>query len=71
MQKFLFWKSLKFDVDLKNARSKWQKVFCSWDKSILIGCIKLSLLRREYLSAVVDLLTNSLNTLHVTQSDFF
>ena len=36
-----------------------------------IGWIKLSLLRGEKLSSAVNVLINSLKTLHVTKSDFF
>ena len=36
-----------------------------------IGCVKLSLLRREYLSSAVDVLTNSYKALHLTKTDFF
>ena len=38
---------------------------------IWIGCIKLSLLRREYLSSAVNVLTNSPIIFHVTKRDFF
>ena len=68
---FFFWKGSKFDADMKNAQNSSENVFCFWGKSIWIGCIKLSLLRREYLSSDVAVLTNSLKTLHVTKSDFF
>ena len=67
----VFWKCSKFNVDLKNAQNNSEKVFCLWHKFIWIGCIKFSLLRREYLSSAVGVLTNSLKTLHVTKSDFF
>ena len=33
--------------------------------------VKLSLLRREYLSSAVNVLTNSYKALHLTKSDFF
>ena len=48
-----------------------EKVFCFWDNSILIGCVKLSLLKSEYLSSAVNVLTNSLKILHSTKRDFF
>ena len=41
------------------------------DNSICIGSVKLSLLRIEYLSLAVNVLTNSLKILHITQRDFF
>ena len=34
-----------------------KKAFCFGDNSIWIGCVKLSLLRREYLSSAVNVLT--------------
>ena len=35
------------------------------------GCFKLSLLRREYLSSAVNVLTSSYKALHLTKTDFF
>ena len=45
-------------------------MFCSWDKSVWIVCIDLCLLITEYLSSAVNVLRKSLETLHVTKSDF-
>ena len=47
-----------------------KKKFCLWDKFIWIGCVKLSLLRREYFSSAVNVLTNSFKILHNTKRDF-
>ena len=66
----LFWKCSKFNVDFENALKDLEKVFRFWDKSIWIWCIKLSLLRRQYLSSAVNVLTNSLKILHITRRDF-
>ena len=63
-------KCTKFNVELKNAEKYSEKVFCFWDNSLWIGCVKLSLLRREYLSSAVNVLTNSLKILHSTNLDF-
>ena len=41
-----FGKCLKFNIDFKNARKNWKKVFCFWDNCIWIVCVKLSLLSR-------------------------
>ena len=71
MRVIFFWKCWKFDLDLKNVKIISQKVFCFSDKCVWIRCIKMSLLRREYLSWAVNVLTNSLKTLRVTKSDFF
>ena len=48
-----------------------QKAFCFWDNCVGIGCVKLSLLRREYLSSAVNVLTNSYKALRLTKTDFF
>ena len=66
-----FWKCSKFKVDFENATKNWEKAFCFWDNCVRIGCIKLSLLRREYLSSGVNVLTNSYKALHLTKTDFF
>ena len=71
MRVILFWKCSKFDVDLKNGNENWGKVFSFSDKSIWLVCIELSLLRREYLSSTVNVLTKSLKTSQVSNSDFF
>ena len=44
---------------------------CFGDNSVRIGCVNLSLLRREYLSSAVNVLTNTYNALHLTKTDFF
>ena len=36
-----------------------------------LGCLKLSLLIREYLSSPVNMLRNILKTLHITKIHFF
>ena len=47
------------------------EIFFSFsDISISIGCVKLSLLTREYLSSAVNVLTNNLKTLHITRRNF-
>ena len=53
-------KCSKFNVDFKTAEENWVKVFCLCYNCIWICCIKLSLLRREYLSSEVNVWTNSL-----------
>ena len=47
------------------------KKICFCDKYIWIVYIEFSLLRREYLSSAVNALTKSLQSLHITASDFF
>ena len=43
--------------------------FC--DNGVRIGCVNLSLLRREYFSSAVNVLTNTDKALHLTKTDFF
>ena len=45
----------RFEKYTKNL----ENVFCFWDKCTWIGCIKMSLLRRKYLSWAANVLTNS------------
>ena len=42
---------------------------CFWDNGVRIGCVKLSLLRREYLPSAVNVLTNPYKALHLTETD--
>ena len=52
-------------------KKKIRKSFLFRDSCVQIGCVKLSLLRREYLSSAVNVLTNSYKALHLTKTDFF
>ena len=42
-----------------------------WDTGVRMGCINLSLLRRENLSSAVNVLTNTFKALLLTKTDFF
>ena len=53
------------------ARKDPEHDFSFWDNSIWIGSVELSLLRREYLSSAVNVLTSSLKIFHITKKDFF
>ena len=66
-----FWKCSKLNVDFTNEDKSWEKGLSFWYSRIWIRCVKLSLLSREYLSSVVNVLTNSLKILHRTNIDFF
>ena len=66
-----FKKCSKFNVDFKNQENDSDKVFCFWDNSIWIGSVKLPILRRENLSSVVNVSTNSPKIFHRTTVDFF
>ena len=48
-----------------------EKGACFLDNKVRIGCVKLSLLRREYLSSAVNVLTSTYKALHLTKTDFF
>ena len=56
---------------MQRCREKLRKSLFFLRYHILIGCVKLSLLRREYLSLAVIALTNSLKILDNTKRDFF
>ena len=42
-----------------------------WDNGVRIGCVNLFLLRREYLSSAVNVLTNTYKALNLSKTDFF
>ena len=48
-----------------------KKLFVFRDNCVRIGCVKLSLLRREYLSSAVNVLTTSYKALRLTKTDIF
>ena len=52
-------------------KKKIRKSFLFRDNCVQIGCVKLSLLRREYLSSAVNVLTNSYKALRLSKTDFF
>ena len=47
-----------------------EKVFCFWHNFIWIGCVKLSVLRREYLPSALSVLGNSLEIFDITNINF-
>ena len=52
-------------------QKKFRKTFLFGDNCVRIACVELSLLRREYLSSAVNVLTNSYKSLCLTKRDFF
>ena len=52
-------------------QKKIRKRFLFGDICVRIYCVKLSLLRREYLSSTVNVLTNRYKALRLTKPDFF
>ena len=61
----------KRDVDLRNAAKNWEKAFCFVDNYIWIGYGNFLLLLRKYISSGVNILTNRLKILHITNRDIF
>ena len=56
---------------LRMKQKCWGKKFYCWDKCIWIGCLKLSLLRTEYLSSEVNALTASLSRYSISLTETF
>ena len=65
------WKCSKFHVDFENARKISEKAFPFWDNCFRTGWVKYSLLRREYWSSAVNVLTNTYKALHLIKTNFF
>ena len=66
-----FFKFLKFHAHFRNARKNLEKVFCILDNGASIYCGKFFMFRTEYMSSVVNVLTNSLKISDQTKADFF
>ena len=71
MRVIVVWKCSKFYLDFRNAKKKLRKGFFFGDDCIWSGCIKLSLLKREYFWTIVNVLKNSPKILPITKRDFF
>ena len=67
---FFFWKCSEFNLYFKFSEKNSEKYYCFWDNCIWIGCVKLSLLRTEYLPSALNVLTKSLQILNITSRDF-
>ena len=48
-----------------------EKVFCFKDNGVWTCCVKVCILRPEYVYSGVNVLTNSPNILDLTKADFF
>ena len=64
-----FWKVSKLNLDFENAKKNSEKVFCFVDNIIWRSWNKLCLLRGEYLSSAVNVLTRSPKILHISTRD--
>ena len=69
-QAHLFFKTFKIWCRFQKFRKKIRKCFFC-DHCIWIGCVKHSLLPREYLSLVVNISTKSLKISGTTKTKFF
>ena len=47
-----------------------EKVFCFEDNGVWTCCVKVCILRQEYVDSAVNVLTNSPNILDLTKADF-
>ena len=70
MRVIFFLKMLKVATSFETLRKKLENFFCFWDNHIWIDCLKLSPVRREYLSLAVNVLTNIVKIFHITERDF-
>ena len=48
-----------------------EKLFCFKGNGVWTCCVKVCILRREYVYSAVNVLTNSPNILDLTKADFF
>ena len=68
----LLFENLQNWIQISKIQQKIGKMlFCFRDTCIWGWCNKLSLLRRDYLSLEVNVLTNSPKIFHLTKRDFF
>ena len=58
-------------MHISKMQKKFRKTFLFGDNCVRIALVELSLLRREYLSSAVNVLTNSYKALRLTKTDFF
>ena len=65
-----FWKCSPFHVDFRKAIKNLEKVFCFKDNDVWTGCVKVCILRPEYMYSTVNVLTNSPNILDLTKAEF-
>ena len=69
-ERHLFLKMFEIQCRFEKCIKNWEKIFCFWDKWIWIVSIQLSLLIREYLSSVVNVLKKRLKNFQVSKSNF-
>ena len=59
MRVIFFFQTFEISVRFQKCRKKRTKIFCFWDICILIGIVKLSLLRTRYFSSAANVLSSS------------
>ena len=66
-----FWKCSPFHVDFRNAKKNPENVFCFKGNGFWTCCVKVCILRREYVYSAVNVFTNRPNILDLTKADIF
>ena len=69
-QSSLFPKCSKFNAHFRNARNNPENVFCFGDNGASSCCVKFFMFQPEYMSSVVNVLTNSVKISDQTKADF-
>ena len=69
-ERHLLWKMFKIWCGFQKWSRKFRNIFSFLDNFIWIGCVKFSLLPREYLSSAVNVLTQSHKISGVTKRNF-
>ena len=70
MEVSFFSKVSNINLHFNHAEKNSEKAFCFWDDCIWIGIVKLSLLRKGYLSLAANMLANGCKIWHITNRDF-
>ena len=65
-----FSKCSKFNANFRNTKNNLDNVFCFLGNGASSYCVKFSMFQREYLSSVVNVLTNSVKISDPTIADF-
>ena len=65
-----FKKCFKFNAHFRNAIKNTENAFCFLDNGASSYCVKFSMFRREYMSSVVNMSTNSVKISDQNEEDF-
>ena len=69
-QSSLFLKCSKCNAHFRDARDNPENVFCFGDNGASSCCVKFFMFQLEYMSSVVNMLTNSVKISDQTKADF-